>query len=90
MEVTELEFFPRLTYTDLCLYACGTYQMKQTPGYYADHINDSGDFEFQVAVPSYNIDFQKYQIDVEPINAILLKTKLHSRHSNSLKYFVYY
>lgn len=31
--------------------------MKQAPSYDADHVNDSWDFEFQVAVSSHNIDF---------------------------------
>lgn len=57
-EVTELEFLPRLRYKDLCLYTRGTHQMKRkTHDYYTDHVNHSEDFEFEVVIPSYNIDF---------------------------------
>ena len=63
--------------------------MKQSPHYYADHINENGDCEFTIANTTSVIDYQKYQIAIDIRNSFLLKTQLRSRHSNSVKYFVY-
>gem|GEM_PF-2279954 len=89
IEVAALDFFPELSLNDLSLYSSGSYQIKQAPAYYADHLNEEGDFEFQIAKASSAINYRKYHIDLDAVNSILLKTQLKSRHSNSVKYFVY-
>ena len=89
IEATTLDFFPELSDRDLRVYTCGTYQLKQAPHYYADHINENGDFEFTIANTTSVIDYQKYQIAIDIRNSLLIKTQLRSRHSNSVKYFVY-
>lgn len=54
----EFELFPRMNNEGICLSPWSTYKIKQAPGYYADDINESGDFEFQIATSPYRIDYQ--------------------------------
>lgn len=89
IELASLEDFPRLEIDDLRLYACGSYQVKMAPFYYADHVNESGDFEFCIAKDTYHLDYQHYGIDIHTEDAILIKVRIHSRHSSATKYFVY-
>ena len=60
-----------------------------TRSYYFDHLNEAGDFEFEVSAETIHIDYHKYGIDSDFMNGILFKTRLRSRHSNSVKYFVF-
>lgn len=57
--------------------------------YYADHLNEAGDFEFEVVAEKIQIDYGKYGTHVAFMKDILLKARLCSRHSNSIKYFIY-
>lgn len=89
MEDVEIEFFPRLDMQDLWLYTCGSYAIKMAHSYYADHLNSNGDFEFEMAKPTRSIDFRKYGIALDWSASIFLKVRIRSRHSMSVKYFVY-
>ena len=57
--------------------------------YYTDYLNEAGDFEFEVSAETIHINYRKYGIDSDFMNGILFKARLRSRHSNSVKYFVY-
>lgn len=80
---------PVMDLQELELYGCGTYQVKMATGYYADHVSDSGDFLFEVATETSKIRYRDFGIDLDDKNALLLKTKIRSRHSNADKYFTY-
>lgn len=62
--------------------------MEQASGYYADRINEDGDFDFQIAKASWLIDYRKYRIQVDFHSIISLKTQLRSLCSNSDKHFI--
>lgn len=81
--------FPRLTLDDLHLYTCGCYQIRMANRYFADHQNSNGDFLCTIAKETAKIDYRKYGIDVDFQNSLLLKAQIRSRHSNSVKYYVY-
>ena len=57
--------------------------------YYAEHINEHGDFKVEIAVEYSPINYAKYGIVVDQLSCYLLKAKISLRHSNSDKYFVY-
>ena len=57
--------------------------------YYAEHVNENGDFKYEISVETPQLNYKMYGLDVEKENACLLKTKIRSRHSCSDKYFVY-
>lgn len=82
IDITELDYFPILDYTQLLLYVCGTYQIKVARSYYVDHLDVNGDFEFQIAKETTQIDYCKYSIDLRFENSLLLKVRIRSRHSN--------
>jgi len=56
--------------------------LKNSYSYYADHMN--GDFEIQIREKIHWIDK-----DVNINNGFLLKVRIKSRHSKSVKYFFY-
>ena len=58
------------------------------PYYYSDHINEDGDFEFFVK-ENLKINYESYNINIDPKNAFLIKVRVDSRHSSSTKYFVF-
>lgn len=89
IEVAEITYFPKFDISQLQLYTCGTYQIRMAKSYYADHIAQSGDFEFQVAKETAEIDFMAYSIALTSLDSLFIKTRLRSRHSNATKYFVY-
>lgn len=62
--------------------------MGQPPGYCADRIDENRDFEFQITIEFDTLDYQKYQIEIQTNNSILIKIKLHSKHLNNVKYFI--
>lgn len=62
---------------------------KMAHSYYVDHLNSNGDFEFEMAKPTRPIDFRKYGIALDWSASIFLKVRIRSRHSMSVKYFVY-
>lgn len=88
IESSEIEF-PRLTLTNLYQYTCGCYQLRMAIRYFADHVNSTGDFHCQIAKETARIDFLKYGINIQFHNSLLLKSQIRSRHSNSIKYYVY-
>ncbi|XP_043476198.1 uncharacterized protein LOC122507514 [Leptopilina heterotoma] len=81
--------FPILTLNDLYRYTCGCYQLRMANRYFADHVNSNGDFLCQIAKETSKIDFVKYGINVQFCNSLLFKAQIRSRHSNSVKYYVY-
>ena len=89
IEVFEIDFFPQLDHFQLHLYTCGPYHIKTTRSHYADHLNKAGDFQFEVSAETIHIDYRKYKIDLGFMNGILFKARLGSKHSNSVKYFIY-
>lgn len=86
IEEYQLDVFSRLEMSDLELYICGTYQIKMAVQYYEDYIRETGDFVFEITKDSTNINYHEYNID---LNALLLRVRMRSRHSNAVKYFVY-
>lgn len=88
LEIANLEYFPNLILNNLYIYICGTYQLKQAASHCADHINENGDFEFQIAKTSFFIDYQRYGFKIQ-YNSILLQVRQRSRHSMNNKYFCY-
>ena len=89
IESTSFDEFPRLENQDLEFYGCGTYQLKMAPYYYSDHINEDGDFEFFVSKENLKINYESYNINIDPKNALLIKVRVNSRHSSSTKYLVF-
>ena len=89
IEEMQLERFPKLDFEQITTYVCGTYQLRMASSYYAEHINEHGDFKVEIAVESSPINYAKYGIVVDQLSCYLLKAKISSRHSNSDKYFVY-
>ena len=89
IEVLEIDFFPRLDDSQLHLYTCNTYQINLARSYYADNLNQAGDFKFKLSAETIHIDYREYGIDSDFMNVILFEARLRSRHSNSVKYFVY-
>ena len=88
LELSDLTF-PELTMHDLCLYTCGSYQIKMAASYYQDHVIKNGDFEFQVAKENLKPNYSKYNIKIKTRNSILIKARIRSRFSNATKYFVF-
>jgi len=89
LESSVLDEFPRLEESDLKVYTCGTYALKIAHRYYADHLNENGDFEFQVAALDKPITFRKYGIPLEWSDRVFIEVRIRFRYSMSLKYFVY-
>lgn len=89
IEEVELNRFPRLSYDELVMFCCGTYQLRMAKSYYAEHVQSSGDFEFQITRESTNIDYFRYEICLPNNDSLLIRTKIRSRHVNSVKYFAY-
>lgn len=48
----------------------------------------NGHFKFQIAIVSDSISYQNYQIKMQLNSGILIQIKMHSRHSNNLKYLI--
>ena len=89
IEVLKINLFPRLDDSHRHLYACGTYQIKISRNYYADNLNEAGDFECEVSAETIHSDYRKYGIDLDFMNGTIFKALLRSKHSNSVKYFIY-
>lgn len=88
MESSDIDF-PRLTLMDLYRHTCGCYQVRMASRYFADHVDSTGDFNCQIAKETAKLNYQRYGIDLDHQNSLLLKAQIRSRHSNSLKYYVY-
>lgn len=57
--------------------------------YLAQHLEETGDFKFEIARETATIDYFEYHFDIPNEFAILYKVKLQSRHMNAVKYFTY-
>lgn len=78
--------FPQLTFDDLVLIACWTYQIKQARCNYGEHRRANGMYQIEVC---REIDFALLQ-DIAPSdNCWLLRGKIQSRHISQKTYFVY-
>ncbi len=64
--------FPTLTLMDIRKITCGPYHIKKAKDYVREHLDQNGDFQFQVC----------------KIETGLLRSKVQSRHHNSEKYNV--
>lgn len=89
IDTSEIVNFPRLLEEQLRMYCCGTYQIRMVRSYYQKHIQVTGDFAFEIAKESTNIDFSKYEIPVLASDAQLLQIRVQSRHKRSLQYFTF-
>jgi hypothetical protein len=73
--------FPKLDYDTIKNnITLGTYQLRQSLSYLAEHLNESGDYIIEVFDDKTNV------LDS---NVKLLRTRIQSRHSNATKYNSY-
>ena len=72
LEASDISF-PHVDLEYLETITCGTYQIKQSPGYIAEHQKNDGDYEIWV-----------YQHDAD-----LIRGQIHSRHRSQIKYNVW-
>jgi hypothetical protein len=80
LESCEINDFPKLEFQDLYLITLGTYQLKQSLSYIAQHLDENGLF-FLEAYKDKN---------VRELNGNnLIRAKLLSRHAKSTKYNIY-
>jgi hypothetical protein len=80
IESCEINDFPKLEFQDLYFITLGTYQLKQSLSYIAQHLDENGLF-FLEAFKDNN---------VKELNGnSLIRAKLQSRHSKSTKYNIY-
>ena len=82
-------YFPQVDLNDIYLYTYGSYQIKMANKYVCDHLSDDGEFHCQIAKETSEIDFCKYGIHLDFCHSSLLKARIHSRHFNHIKYYVY-
>ncbi len=88
MDGNSITQFPILSENDLRYIACGTYQRKLCNSYYAEHMDRSGGrFEVQVCKQIGPLGLSSVGIEAE--DPFLVRAKIHSRFSNSTKYFLY-
>ena len=69
MDCADIEF-PELDMQYLKIIACGTYQLKQTPGYVEEHLTKDGD----------------YQLWLNQHSSSIIHIQIHSRHKSQTKY----
>jgi len=89
LEDSKTIVFPRWGIEQLKIYTCGIYQLKNSCSYYTDHMKENGDFEFQIAREKVTFNWTDKGIDININNVLLLKARIKSRHSQSIKYFSY-
>ncbi|CAF5195043.1 unnamed protein product [Rotaria magnacalcarata] len=65
--------FPVLDIDFLRDYTCGTYQIKQSEAYAKAHLHENDN---------------EFELQISPENDHLIRCRLHSRHSNSTRYFI--
>lgn len=78
--------FPHLTYSEMILIACGTYQLKQARSYYGEHRRFNGMYRIEVCREINNVMLEVLDL---PRNSYLLRGKIQSRHISQKIYFVY-
>lgn len=79
--------FPRLSYEDLILIACGTYQLKQARSYYGEHIRFDGSYTVEVCREAHLSNLRE-ELSLSE-NTWLLRRKIQSRHVSRKIYYVY-
>lgn len=75
----QLDVFPVIEMRDLCLFALGTYQIKQARSYYGEHIRENGTFRVEV-----DTNLLRHSE-----NSVLLRGRIKSRHQGSKIYYTY-
>lgn len=81
-----LFMFPRLTYSELILFALGTYQIRQARSYYGEHIRFHGSYRIEVCRDTQ--DFSQYNLRGSG-DRTLVRGKIKSRHISRKQYYVY-
>lgn len=78
--------FPQLTESELIMFACGTYQLKQARSYYGEHIRLNGCYRIEVSNDRRTsiLEGSLFQND-----CLLLRARIQSRHISRKTYFVY-
>lgn len=78
--------FPRLTYSELILFALGTYQIRQARSYYGEHIRFHGSYRIEICRDTQ--DFSQYNLRGSG-DRTLIRGKIKSRHISRKQYYVY-
>lgn len=78
--------FPRLTHSELILFALGTYQIRQARSYYGEHIRFHGSYRIEVCRDTQ--DFSEYNVRGSG-DTTLIRGKIKSRHISRKIYNVY-
>lgn len=81
-----LFMFPRLNYSDLILFALGTYQIRQARSYYGEHIRFHGSYRIEICRDTQ--DFSQYNLRGSS-DITLIRGKIKSRHISRNQYYVY-
>lgn len=81
-----LLYFPTLEYSDLILFALGTYQIRQARSYYGEHIRFHGGYRIEVS--KENIDSSGYDLRGSGLTT-LIRGRIKSRHVSRKQYYVY-
>lgn len=82
----EIEF-PFIDEEELKLISLGSYQIKQSRSYYAEHVKLDGKYRIQAYKHTESFNLSRYNILAE--SPSLLRARIQSRHSNQTKYFMY-
>ncbi len=88
MDGNSLVEFPSLNTNELLLIACGTYQLKLAPSYYAEHSKEESSFEIQVCAHADILDFSLVA-PLQDTDQLFIRERIHSRFSNSTKHSLY-
>lgn len=81
----QLDYFPRLTESDLKLFTLGSYQLKLAKSYCAEHLHN-GLYIIEVKRDDLIGDLQRYNM---PQNVWLLRGRIQSRHVRAKTYLCY-
>lgn len=84
-----LETFPRLTQDDLILLALGTYQLKLTNSYYAEHIRPDGEYTIGLYRDSVELTQNLNEAGIPGESLWLLRGRIKSRHTRARKHYSY-
>lgn len=79
--------FPELTYEQLILIACGTYQLKQARSYYGEHIRFNGSYIIEVCRETHINNLREVLSITQ--NHWLLRGKIQSRLISRKIYYIY-
>ncbi|KPJ07452.1 hypothetical protein RR48_08465 [Papilio machaon] len=81
-----LLYFPRLDYSELILFALGTYQIRQARSYYGEHIRFQGGYRIEVSSGEH--DSAGYNLRGNGVTT-LIRGRIKSRHISRKQYYVY-